>query len=751
MGELVESLPNFNVTVLSNDPDDDEIYEKIEAPKFVDLTAPDKSLQVDDRSWFCLRVGCDLKHEEDMDPETLYKNFVLRVMAARSPNLRFRKTLSKQAPSAKMKCPLSAPAKSSKRRLSRLTVITSLSQKLADAKVKVHPLCKLNLTPKGKATKFSIAAKALTTPRYKKCLPNQDPFRSVQNPKTNVSMPRNRVVAKALVFDSPKKTQRRKTSLEGQTPVTEICSEMKKLEINSQTNQSCKTLKSTARGPSKRPIASVPLKSKLSNQNSKKRVEVSRDHKDQEAKSLRRLKRKSKGSLRKSLHIVPQEGSVNDFSDMEIDEKSRNCSLDVCSVLGDSKSNEEHLIVVEENLDAIDAKQEEHLSSPEAFLNEDNRQAVSTDVARTVSSSEKDLVEKDPHKFPTSDIGKEESEGNEHEENVKSNVELEELDLKEKDVRMFGPSNRDGDEREAIQSDDKENASTSEDNRELNINDENSQRNISQNENSENRQKVNGPVGKSCKGVCTVTANGCSLRGKYMKTKPTNPKPFRLRTDERGILREAKLEKRLLLAPLREITPASKVSDGDLQRRHENEIERNEKSHGQFRHESNSQEGNQTDTDKRTKKIQHRQVKSKYLNTSNCATEPKMTTATIQRRKKVEGGEDKVAKTMESRTTTKSQLLREQLVRPQRVAGTRDPKLSRISLGRLSIIKEISSAVLRPKEAKQEKGGITATTNPAGRSTSRGRRPTTVPKEPNFHRIHTPKSCTKTPTKVISL
>lgn len=36
---------------------DDDFYEKIEAPKFVDLTAPDKRHPDDDRHWFCARFG----------------------------------------------------------------------------------------------------------------------------------------------------------------------------------------------------------------------------------------------------------------------------------------------------------------------------------------------------------------------------------------------------------------------------------------------------------------------------------------------------------------------------------------------------------------------------------------------------------------------------------------------------------------------------------------------------------------------
>lgn len=36
--------------------EEDEFYEEIEAPKFVDFTAPDRS-RPDGRSWFCVRVG----------------------------------------------------------------------------------------------------------------------------------------------------------------------------------------------------------------------------------------------------------------------------------------------------------------------------------------------------------------------------------------------------------------------------------------------------------------------------------------------------------------------------------------------------------------------------------------------------------------------------------------------------------------------------------------------------------------------
>ncbi|RZC62712.1 hypothetical protein C5167_024471 [Papaver somniferum] len=728
MGELLkfgDTPLEFDVTVLSNNSDDDEIYEKIEAPKFVDFSALDRSLQVDDRSWFCLREGCDLKHEEDINPETLYKDFVLRVMAARSPNLRYRR----QATRANLKCPQSEPAKSSKRRLSRLTVVTSISQKLADAKVKVHPICKFNLTPKGTAKKISISGKALTTPRNKKSFSNRDPFRSVQNVKTACAMPRNRVVAKALVFNSPKKAERKKNLIGCQTPVTALCSEMNKLEITSQAKP-CKTSSSASCQPRKCTPASQPLKSKLYDQIAKNLIEVSGDSKEPKTKSMRRMKKKSKGKLQNVLDLVPQESSVNDVTDMGVDEKSENRSIDVHSVSGDSKSNVEHLVAIEEeNLSAAEAMQEEHIQSA------------------TVINSGHSLEEEDANEIQENKLEVEENyEGNTLEESVKSHPE--ELDSKDNDVPSTQPLGKD----EGIEtngSDDKENAYA--ENSDSNHNDENSQRNINHSEHSEHLQKVNGKEGKPLKGSSTAPANGEPLEVKHRKTKLTNPKPFRLRTDERGNVREAKMEKRLLLAPLREIKLGPKVADG-VQERHENEIELKEKSRKHCTRENNNQEVKPTETGKLTKKMHYRQVKSKYLDTSKCAAETKMAATTTQKLRKVEDGEENAAQKLQRRTT-KSQLLREQLVRPRRVFGTREPKPSSlVSLVRLGIIKETSSTVSRPMEVKIETvGPISATTKPAGRCTSRGRRPTTVAKEPNFHKIHIPKSCTRTPEKVASI
>ncbi|PRQ22108.1 hypothetical protein RchiOBHm_Chr6g0246631 [Rosa chinensis] len=114
-------------------------------------------------------------------------------MAARSPNVRLRKAPNRKSPS--LKCPLTAPAKSSKPRVSRLALISSISHKIVDAKDKAKPFpSKITATiPNVKAKQPSTVAKALTTPRIRKPISNPDTFRSVRNPKPkNVAVPKNK-------------------------------------------------------------------------------------------------------------------------------------------------------------------------------------------------------------------------------------------------------------------------------------------------------------------------------------------------------------------------------------------------------------------------------------------------------------------------------------------------------------------------------------------------------------------------------
>ncbi|XP_020256364.1 probable replication factor C subunit 1 isoform X3 [Asparagus officinalis] len=186
--------------------EDDLFYEEIEAPKFVDFTVPDRS-KPDDKSWFCLRIGCDQQHEE-VDPDALYRSFLMRVMAARSPNIKLQKSLNPQAPSSIKKCPRSAPAKSVKDRISKMSRITSIPDKMANDKLRNHPVSSLRSTPnntKSKSQPSTSDKKALTTPRAKKWPSIHEPFRSVKPQKAPVEVSKIKSAAKALFLGTPKK------------------------------------------------------------------------------------------------------------------------------------------------------------------------------------------------------------------------------------------------------------------------------------------------------------------------------------------------------------------------------------------------------------------------------------------------------------------------------------------------------------------------------------------------------------------
>ncbi|XP_043708160.1 uncharacterized protein LOC122657507 isoform X2 [Telopea speciosissima] len=570
--------------------DDDEFYEKIEAPKFVDFTVPDLPL-LDDRSWFCLRIGCNQKHE-DMDPDALYKSFVLRVMAARSPNLKLEKALSRQAPWSKTKCPQSAPAKSSKNRISRLTAIALASQKMGDNKLKVHPISRLKSASIVKAMmQTSVAAKALTTPTYKKCLQGPDPFRSAKNPKTAVSLTKNRVVSKALIFHTPKKNERVKNSL------TELRAQMKKLDITSRQKQGRSRIVSsrynTCNNTNSKVPTSDPLKAHLSAKKLKSQGEVSyvsHDSKDGQAvKSSKCLKTKTKANLpRCKQYITPQERIDDNTSDMEIDGKSKDGSSEVCSVSGSSRNieepgNDKPLIIAKasENLGATPTQDETTLIGEDSL-------ASSSYVTAIISNLEETLKEICPE-ILTSKAGDTTHERRgEHDEDVGSNYK------NRKDLECNIPKcqnpNVAGVENYTMESDDKENASVSFDNRENKVDNSHSKPKILiKNEAHDKSQKLIREHGKI---DCSASAPAAQ---KYKKTKPTNPKPFRLRTDERGILKEANLDRRLhLLDPFKENAKVKKLHTGSLHRRHITQTRQTERSHG----------GNQTDSEKRVQKLE---------------------------------------------------------------------------------------------------------------------------------------------------
>uniref|UniRef100_A0A804PMC3 Uncharacterized protein n=1 Tax=Zea mays TaxID=4577 RepID=A0A804PMC3_MAIZE len=92
-------------------------------------------------SWFYLRVGCDQSHEQ-VDPEALDRSFLMRVMAARSPNVRLQKAIDRKNQSSMLKCSHSAPPKRPRARFVRLSAETEAAGKApAEPKPRVERIC----------------------------------------------------------------------------------------------------------------------------------------------------------------------------------------------------------------------------------------------------------------------------------------------------------------------------------------------------------------------------------------------------------------------------------------------------------------------------------------------------------------------------------------------------------------------------------------------------------------------------------
>ncbi|KAK4563557.1 hypothetical protein RGQ29_005899 [Quercus rubra] len=714
----------------------DDFYEMIEAPKFVDLTKPDHYRpDHDDRFWFCLRVGCDQKHEEELDSEAIYKNFVLRVMAARSPNIRLRKALNRKAPSANVKCPHTAPPKSSKSRISRLALMSSISQKVVETKLKARPPTKLCATPNLKAKQSSDVAKALTTPRNRKPLSNPNTFRSVRNPKaTAIAVPKNRVIAKALVFNSPKKAVKAKPFSELNTSVRTMCAAMKKLEIASGKKQVLGHNKPLPRDASRKPLRGREVKSRVFNSLH------SHNHKVPEAKSSRTLKRKNDEIGTQPYHDhVPREG--DDSSDMDIDEKSRGGSFEGCSASSTSNSSEEN--GREECLKTVKSQKGENSVD---FFSDSSR----GDNIALSSSEERDSVEKDvPNSQSLSGAAEGTSERSDCEKKVKSSSGKREIhEVKESDDKENALLTCDDTEnnREVIDIDDKENALASDVNRVQNLNNGHRERiTLGKHETSKVSQKVNRVTGKTLKDSSISAAQGV----KYRKPKPTNPKPFRLRTDERRILKEANLEKKL--APLKEITTAPRPLVRNSERMHQN---KNEKSHGISERVYDMREGVEKKVKRITKDDQSIRIGSTCIKATKVDVKRKSSpthrriVSTYQKANLptslVEHGA--AQKLKDSLKKTKSPMMQQKLAKPGGATSSRKEMVSRMTSGQLSVIKETSSTVLTPQEeAKPCESGASPGTKASTqtRSLSRGRRPLTIPKEPIFHSIHVPKSCTR--------
>ncbi|KAK9167806.1 hypothetical protein Scep_002997 [Stephania cephalantha] len=683
---------------------DDDIYEKIEAPKFVDFTRPDPPLLDQDRSWFCVRIArytvsgsifhwvkivqatrlrliapgppenrCDQQHEE-IDPDALYKSFRLRVLAARSPNLRFQKALSKRAQSITVKCPLSAPAKPSKPRLPRL-LISSISRSITNSKANAQNSLKLAATPKARAKASSVATKALTTPSHKRPIPKSDnPFRSVRNPKKSTTMSKTRVVAKALVFDSLSKTdkQKKKSSSECSSQTAEICIGMKKTSRINAYNAA------TASSASKSKVSAKKLRN-----GGEETLKELREHNSKSFKCLMKSK-----SLRKPQKVTVLEEVHNEYIDMDTDRKSLDDPIHVHCAPDRSTSHEENESTTEVET-GNGSSQEKGFSSSETSSVRDKAEVIltytsSNGYSSSLSDSDRGLGNEDPNESETLN-------GN-RDANDKEN------DFEGKRIEANN---------EGMEYDDKENAAASDNNRNPDSSKEQVERKM-----DVDSQKATKAVNKTPNGSWASAFHGI----KYKKPMPTNPKPFRLRTDERGTLREANLEKKNGTAPLKEITT---VPDGKSETRHVKE---------------------RSTTD--------------CLKTPKPIMEPRSTSAKPESRKELKERDD--TKTVEEKSLRSDESPSSQkLVRPLRTSGTRKGMKPAVSSNqsRLKVIKELKEASVSTAmdtTIPEKKCSTLRAANPAApnasisKSSSQRRRPTTFPRDPSFQEIHiTPKSCTK--------
>ncbi|KAK4438035.1 hypothetical protein Salat_0137600 [Sesamum alatum] len=646
---------------------DEEFYEKIEAPKFVDFTVPDH-YRPDDRYWFCHRVGCDQKHEEEMDSEAIYKNFVLRVMAARSPNIRLRKALDRNASRTPIKCPLSAPPKSSKPRVSRMAIISSISEKMVDDKKRVvRPILKPRPTPVTKTK--PVAAKYLTTPRNKKCVANENSFRSVQNLKpTNSEEPKSRIVAKALVFRSPKKAIKVKTSVELRTPISKLCEGMNKLEISSQRKRalgySGKSSKNLSNNPSRRPVE--PLDSQTCP--------------NQEAKSGRSTKSKIKGKLsqqhasRKLLGNNHTDSSNNGSFDKQVANK------------------------VEEGLELPESIHEEACVSSEMPPPVKNPDLASPDDTK----GEENCSDLEGCKNSRSQAtNRQENDSNDGNQNSSSR------DCRDLADHLNANNSSEGErnEHDFMDGDDKENAAASDENRMHN-------KNVKQ-----HGRKIFGMHDKCGQVKKVAQAQDNNLKEglissatvmKMKKPKPTNPKPFRLRTDERGILKEANLEKRNdSLAPQTESANLS-TPGGKLQRKQGNDIQKGSKIVGL-----------------KISRAERSKAVASVTPESNKHQEPKPMSSPL---------ESSAIQRLEKFRKSISPL-QKHAARPQGLVAAKKEMISCLVPGqKLDVIHEASPEVSELRTARKPTGND---------AHSSSKRPVTVAVGPNFHSTHVPRSCIK--------
>lgn len=777
----------------TTDDSGEDFYEMIEAPKFVDFTISDHFIP-DDRYWFCSRVGCEETHPEEMDSDVVYKNFVMRVMEARSPNVRLQRARRT------LKCPLTAPPKSSKSRVARLALISSISKRIVDARGKSRPP---TVKPATNAKLKQAHAKAMTTPRNRKLNSNTNSFLSVKNSRTrSAEEPKTTTVAKALVFQSPEKDTKNETSTEMNTPVKTICAAMKKLEINNAKKNVLRDGQSLPQDVLKKKFRGREVKSRVFDSlqtNSFKR---------QDAKSVGVLKRRSKEKKIKPplpdnvVEEIVDEGA----SDMDIDVKSRQVSMQGCSLSISYKSNEgnpdelsrpedsdslskdsnetsisnsEARYSEKSDLEVVlceveDEKNQEYsqeekvkpgaselLESDDkentAEINEGNREEKLLQIVEPLNENT-DKVSKNSRDDETKVSNPEEKNSEasdvksvlcevEHEKNNKCNHEGR---MKSGEIHM-NISELESDDKENVVSVNKENVVTSDDDIEHesetttdenvapNDNRENDSHNLSErvafgkHEISKSAAKVKGVLKKTVKEKSTPAAVG-SHGLKPSRPKATNPKPFRLRTDERGVLREANLGKKVN-CPLKDITASRRFHGDKLERKNQYTKQTSEcENHIEEEHEQRMLE-NKTPDDRQGGTVLD------SLNNKKGDSEHKLCTMDLQNRialkhqkqshcRLLESGKERATKTTEDNLKrNKLEKIQQRVRKPRRDVSSKEEITSLVPSRQHSARNETSLKISSHKDARKPSGAL-----------SRKRRPAaTTSKEPNLHSNHPPR------------
>lgn len=297
-----------------------------------------------------------------------------------------------------------------------------------------------------------------------------------------------------------------------ETPLTKLCQGIKKLEIK---DQKKRLLDYSEKSKDTKPNRRDPLR----NRNSQK--DKSRTPKNS-GKSQTRVPREAR-----SVHST----NIQSHAKLEKQHHSKNMAENECSkaevdlTLRDSNKEDDHKDSTQTEANVCSALQ--------STKNLDLASDAMTDELNS-NADQADLVGNDlPHSQLPS--------GDDHNSTVGNGTELKAIAHSICFQTLEGAGHHHS---EGVDSDDKENVSVPDENRSLTNNINQAGQKVLGVQKMQKVIKKNAqPAAKNLKeGLLSTNAGASGMKPK--KPKPTNPKPFRLRTNERGILREADIHRK---------------------------------------------------------------------------------------------------------------------------------------------------------------------------------------------------------------